>query len=253
VKDRIKENQRTWNEVAPDFFEASALPIWGPFGVGEDLNLIPETRGKTFLEVGCGSGRSIKYLTEHGAKKVYGIDFSETQIAEAKRHNMDSVEAGITELIHAPMEQSLEIGEVDVAFSIYALGWTQEPEKTLANIHSHLKPGGLFIWSWDHSFFSDVEHEDGKYVVCHPYHDESPLIIKDWKRKGFDVNITYRKNSTWFQLLTEAGFEVVGYYEPKPRDLRRGHDDPTKYYSIQKANKVPATMIFVCLKPPSQT
>lgn len=53
----ILENQKTWDAVADQFVEASALPVWGPFGVGDDLNLIPEIKDKTFLEIGCGSGR----------------------------------------------------------------------------------------------------------------------------------------------------------------------------------------------------
>ena len=241
-------NQKTWNNVAPDFLEASALPVWGPFGVGEDLNLIDEIEGKTFLEVGCGSGRSIKYLVDQGAKKVFGIDFSETQIAEATRHNLASIGKGKVKIIQMPMEQDFDIEEVDTAFSIYALGWTLDPETTLANIFLHLKTGGHFIWRWDHSFFSDVIYKDGEYILAHSYHDESLLTIKNWKRQGNDINIVYRKASTWHQLLRQAGFEIVGFYEPKPKNLIRGYNDPAKYYSIQKAEKVPATMIFDCIK-----
>jgi hypothetical protein len=56
--------------------------------------------------------------------------------------------------------------------------------------------------------------------------------------------------SYWLEddLLRNAGFEIVGYHEPKPKNLSRGHDDPTKYYSIQKAEKIPCSFIFVCKK-----
>jgi hypothetical protein len=40
----------------------------------------------------------------------------------------------------------------------------------------------------------------------------------------------------------------VGYHEPEPINLSRGHTDPTKYYSIQKAKKIPSSFIFVCKK-----
>lgn len=242
-------NKRTWNEVAPSFFEASALPVWGPFGVGEDLKLIPTIKGKVFLEIGCGSGRSAKYLSKRAAKMVYGIDFSSTQITEAARYNANAVKKGKVKFIHSPMEKKQNLSPIDIAFSVYALGWTLNPKKTLANIYFYLKKGGLFIWSWDHGFFSDVEYKNAEYVVTHSYHNEELIHIKDWKRKGFDIELIYRKSSTWFQLLTQAGFEVIGYHEPKPRDLSRGHTDPAKYYSIQKAEKVPSTMIFVCRKP----
>jgi len=242
------ENEKTWDAVADQFIEASALPVWGPFGIGDDLNLISEIENKTFLEIGCGSGRSIKYLIDKGAEKVYGLDISSVQIAEAKRFNEVAITQNKVELIKGKMEDTLNIDSVDVVFSVYAIGWTPDPEITLKNIYSYLKPGGTFIWSWDHALFTDVQYEDGKYVVTCAYHDEKPLTIKNWKKEGVTAHITYRKTATWFQLLRDVGFVVVGYHEPKPKNLDRGFDDPNKYYSIQKAEKVPASFIFVCRK-----
>lgn len=248
MSDKISENEKTWDAVADQFVEASALPVWGPFGIGDDLNLIPEIEGKTFLEIGCGSGRSIKYLTDRGAKKVYGLDISAVQLEEALRYNKEEIEQGKVELIKGEMEGKLSIEPVDVVFSVYAIGWTPDPVATLKNIYSYLKPGGSFVWSWDHTMFSDVQYEDGKHVVTYSYHDEKPLAIKNWKKEGVTAHLTYWKTSTWFQLLVDAGFEVIGYHEPKPKNLDRGFEKPNKYYSIQKAEKVPATFIFVCKK-----
>jgi SAM-dependent methyltransferase len=246
----LSENQKTWNIVAEEFFDACALPVWAPFGVGDDLNLIPEIKDKVFLEVACGSGRSIKYLLENGARKVYGLDLSEKQLEEATRYNKENSENGKMVLSHGAMEKKIEIEPVDTVFSVYGIGWTQDPVTTFANIHSYLKSGGLFVWSWDHSFFSDVVWEDGKFVVEHSYHDETPIVLPNWKKKrGVNAHITYRKVSTWFKLLTDAGFEVIGYYEPKPKTLDRAYEDPARYYySIQRAEKVPCTFIFACRK-----
>ena len=80
MNDRISENQKTWDAVAHEFFDACALPLWGPFGIGDDLKLIPEIKNNTFLEVACASGRSIKYLLDNGVRKVYGLDLSGTQL-----------------------------------------------------------------------------------------------------------------------------------------------------------------------------
>lgn len=248
MKIATKRNMDLWNDVYKQFITASALPVWGPFGVGEDLHLIPMIKGKKFLEIGCGSGRSIKYLTDRGARKVYGLDFSKQQIEESRKHNSKAIKKGVVELIYAPMEEKIDIEPVDAVFSVYSIGWTQEPEKTFTNIYSYLKPGGMFIWSWDHTFFTNVSYDDGKFVVIYSYHDEKPLKLKDWKNIGKEAYITYRKTSTWFQLLITAKFEVVGYYEPKPVNLKRGYKDPKMYYSVQKAKKVPATYIFVCRK-----
>lgn len=248
MNDIISENEKTWDAAAEFFVEASALPMWGPFGVGDDLNLLPEIKGKTFLEVGCGSGRSIKYLTDHGAEKVYGLDLSSVQLKEAEGFNKDGISQDRVKLIKGMMEEKLDIEPVDTVFSVYAIGWTPDPNVALRNIYSYLKPGGLFIWSWDHTIFYDVQYEEGKYVITNSYHDEKPLAVKNWKKEGSTAHVTYRKTSTWFQLLRGVGFEIIAYHEPKPKNLDRGSEDPNKYYSIQKAEKIPATFIFVCKK-----
>lgn len=244
----LRDNEETWDTVADQFAEASALPVSGHFGIGDDLDLIPEIKGKTFLEIGCGSGRSIKYLTGQGARKVYGLDISSVQIEEAKKFNKESVEDGRVELIKGRMEDILDIEPVDVVFSVYAVGWTPDPKTVLRNIYSYLKPGGRFIWSWDHSLFADVQYKDGEFVVQHSYHEETPRVLKNWKKEGTTAHIAYRKTATWFKLLKDAGFEIDGYYEPKPVNMDGGSDNPTRYYFIQKAEKVPSTFIFVCVK-----
>lgn len=244
----VEANQKTWDTVADAFINASALPVWGPFGIGDDLNLIPEIKGKTFLEIGCGSGRSIKYLTDNGAKKVYGLDLSSKQLEEATAHNKKEIDNGKVELIQSPMEERINIEPVDFAISVYALGWTPEPEITLKNIHSYLKPGGLFIWSWDHTIFTNIKYQDGKFVVVYSYHEENLLEVKDWTKEGATAHMTYRKTSTWFQHMRNSGFEVIAYHEPKPKDMNWGHENPLKYYSIQKASLIPCSFIFVCKK-----
>lgn len=249
MKNILSENEKTWDIVADQFIKGSSLPAWGPFGVGDDLNLIPEVKDKVFMEIGCGSGRSIKYLINNGAKKVYGLDISSIQIKEAENFNKDAINDGKVELSQGKMEKLIDIEPVDIVCSIYALGWTSDPETTLKNIYNYLKPGGKFIWSWDHSFFSDVEYKDGEYVVSHSYHEEKLTTINNWKKKeGATAYITYRKISTWFQLIRNAGFEIENYYEPEPKNMDWGSLDPSMYYAIQKAKKVPTTFIFVCKK-----
>lgn len=142
MKTVIARNKDLWNKVYRMFNKASALLDLGPFGVGEDLQLISKIKGKRFLEIGCGSGRSIRYLTDHGARKVYGLDFSEKQIEESKKFNIKAIKKGVVELINSPMEDKIDIESVDIVFSIYAIGWTQKPKKTFANIYSYLKSGG---------------------------------------------------------------------------------------------------------------
>lgn len=146
------------------------------------------------------------------------------------------------------MENKINIEPVDYVVSVYAIGWTIAPEEVFKIIYSYLKPGGLFVWSWDHSIFTDIRYEDNKFFVEHSYHEEKPVTLRDWKKEGTTAHITYRKTATWFQLLRDAGFNIIGYHEPAPKNLDHGHNAPEKYYSIQKAERIPCSFIFVCQK-----
>ena len=46
--------------------------------------LLPDTTDMQVLDVGCGTGRVTKEVTEHGATRVFAIDFSENMLQEAK-------------------------------------------------------------------------------------------------------------------------------------------------------------------------
>jgi len=68
----------------------------------------------------------------------------------------------------------------------------------------------------------------------HSYHDEGLWVKENWMESNNAAHIAYRKSSTWFQLLGQAGFEITGYHEPAPKNMNWGHNDPERYYSIQK-------------------
>lgn len=247
----IHENRKTWDYVCDLFADAAALPEWGPFGIGEDLDLIGGIEGKVFLDIGCGSGRSIGYLIQKGAKKVYGLDLSPRQLEEAQRFNVSWTKGGNIAYLEGKMEDKLDIEPIDCVVSVYAIGWTVSPEDTFRNVYVYLKPGGKFIWSWDHTFFTDVQYkeESDEFVIRYSYHDEKPITLENWKKEGARAHITYRKTASWFRFLRDAGFNIIGYYEPAPRNMRHGSEDPHRHYSIQKASKVPSSFIFVCQKP----
>src|SRR2546423_497628 len=53
-------------------------------GFKEMQELLGDIRGKAFLDVGCGAGRSSIFLKMLGAKKVHGVDHDNNMIAIAK-------------------------------------------------------------------------------------------------------------------------------------------------------------------------
>jgi SAM-dependent methyltransferase len=243
VNSLLQQNQAAWNQVASRWYGKGALPEWGPFAVGRDQpDLIGEIVDRSFVEIGCGSGHSIRYLIEHGAAHVYGIDLSDEQIGYARETNRDAIAAGKVDLFTVPMEQALPIDPVDTVFSIYALGWTVDPAQTLRNIAAYLKPGGRLVWSWDHPVYAHIQYQNDQVMMESSYYDEQP---HETQNNGI---LSTRTLSTWFRLLHEAGFDILDFLEPAPLEIEDKHHNPQKYYSIYKASIIPATMIFVCQK-----
>ncbi len=250
---KLKANHENWNKTYSQFKGWCALPTWGPYEVcKDDLSLIGEIKGRVFLEICCGSGHSIKYLLENGAKKVYAIDFSESQINLAKETNAGSLKH--IEFILSPMEKLTKLPEqIDVVFSIYGIGWTLNPVSTFKNIFSYLKPGGKFAWSWDHGVFLNSKVRGKEVIVEGSYHDESEHHLKTFQ-SGEGVYQVFRKTSTWFQLLRDAGFEINRYLEPKPLNINEdiasiSSLEMANYYDPIKTEKLPSVIIFECIKP----
>ena len=127
----LAQNKNSWNAIADDFFGVTALPAYGCLCPKEDeLHLFPDLNGKKVLDIGCGSGHSLKWCGDHGASELWGLDISERQLENARRY-LD--ENGYkAKLFCSPMEQnpSLPQGYFDIAYSIYAIGWTVTATKT---------------------------------------------------------------------------------------------------------------------------
>ncbi len=243
----LKTNKAAWEQVAEKFSGGLYLPSWGPFGEFRKIDLLGEIKGKTIMEIGFGSGHSIHYLIEKGAKKIYGLDISEKQKELASDLNKKAIEEGKVVLYLNSMEENLQLSEkVDFVFSVYAIGWTTSPKKTLKNIRSYLNKGGYFTWSWEHPFYSRFNVENNKLVMDKSYLDEGARFVADWVGSS-GAYIQHRKISTWINLLNESGFKISEVYEPNPEIYsERQSDNPSRYYSKFRANLVTPTIIFKC-------
>lgn len=106
---KVREtNRQYWDGAADNWFGVTALPEYGVLCVTEDeLHLFGDVTGKRMLEICCGSGHSLVYQAQHGAGELWGLDISESQLRNAKRHLAAN---GVTaRLICAPMEDECGI------------------------------------------------------------------------------------------------------------------------------------------------
>ena len=246
-------NQKGWNEVAPMFYGGTALPKYGPLaGTENELNLISDLHGKKVLELGCGSGHTLAYLSEtKRAGELWGIDISEQQIHFTTEY---LGEKNIpTKLLLASMDENPGIPEnyFDLVLSIYSLGWTPDLSHTLELIYSYLKPGGIFVFSWEHPAYRSLCYEAGigKYIFEDSYFAEGPVLDPSWK--GVEIVINHRKLSTYLNAVIQSGLAIEQVIESEPNvALAREQDfDPAKWYSMPRAQLMPTTFIVKAHKP----
>ena len=242
----LQINKEGWEKSATRFFGRTALPELGPLAPTEDdLNLFGEIEDKVVLDIGCGSGHSLQYMGNRGASELWGIDLTTKQIETATE--LLAKQQAKLNLIESPMEENpgLPTNYFDIAYSVYALGWTVDLEKTLANIHSYLKPSGIFIFSWEHPMHDRLRREDSKFVLEKSYLNEGPEYNEAWNHS---VIIYHRKLTTYINTLIKVGFEIERVIDDVvlPEVVPEGND--LRWYSVEKAKLVPATFIIKATK-----
>jgi len=106
------------------------------------LALLPDVRGLTALDAGCGSGRYLRELGDRGARTI-GMDVSPAMIARARETTTRIARADLRALPFAAMS-------IDLVVCGLALGDLAEIELALAEIARVLRPGGRVIYSVVH-------------------------------------------------------------------------------------------------------
>ena len=248
--DALAINRAGWDRVAPIFHGGTALPEYGPLAPTEDtlrlLELTPDFRA---LELGCGSGHSLRYLAERGACELWGLDLSPVQIAfaeETLRPFADRVR-----LVESPMEVNpgIPLGSFDLVFSIYGLGWTTDLPGTLALVADYLRPGGVFILSGEHPAYGCLEWNGKQYVMAEPYSAEGGFAHSSWK--GVPIVIQRRTLGTFVTEIARAGLRIETLVEGELNaDLaKEAHADPARWYSVARARMMPTTFIIKARMP----
>lgn len=247
-KEALKHNEDGWNAVADQYFGVTALPAYGPFLPDEEkLNLFGDLSGKKVLELGCGSGHSLCYMGGKGAGELWGLDISSEQISAAA--NLLREKGHEPNLFVSPMEENPGIpnGYFDVVYSIYALGWTMDIERTIRLVSSYLKSGGVFVFSWDHPFMQCVSAKDGMLSVKRSYHDEGFLNTKI--RKDQPMVLRNWKMSSYINALASCGMKIEELHEEMRNDAWENEDEfSDRYYSPWKARRMPLSFIVKAIK-----
>lgn len=135
-------------EVAPPEAYAAWAPRYPPRAHNRFMEIeeravlgrLPDVRGLTVVDLGCGSGRYAAILARRGAARVIGLDSSPEMLARARRLTTRLVRGDLRAL-------PLQDGAADLAICGLAIGDIAELDTALAGIARLLKPGGCAVYS----------------------------------------------------------------------------------------------------------
>ena len=220
AKQNIFDNEFFFNEYrklrerennANNLFEIPAL-----------ISLLPDLKGRTILDLGCGSGeRCVDYI-KRGAVRVTGVDISEKMLSVAKRENSDP---HITYL-KMPMEDIDAINDTfDMIISSLALHYVDDFPGVVKNVYRLLNEDGIFIFSQEHplttcySGTGDRWTRDGSGKKIHAnISDYCVEGIKESKWFVEGVQRYHRMFSTIVNTLADNGFRILKMEEPYPTE-----------------------------------
>lgn len=237
-----KTNGEFWDTVGSEFLGVTALPQYGAFLTEEKLHLLDGIENKKVLEIGCGNGHSLEYVSKKNVSELWGMDLAPMQI---KRTEEYLVGKGIkAHLICAPMEDECGMpeGYFDMIYSVYAIGWTTDLDETFKRIASYLKKDGEFIFSWSHPIHKCVSVEGDKLVFSNSYFDESWYSVTLADKK---LMLSNRKLSTYINSLAKAGFAIEQLVEESDEDIIKASD---RGEFARKAEMLPVTFVIKARK-----
>lgn len=224
----------------PDFFSGySRLPrqVHGLAGAPEWPALramFPDVAGRRALDLGCGFGWVSRWLRQHGARTVLGIDLSESMIARARQMTVDSAITYQT----ADLETiELAEAEFDFAFSSLAFHYIRDFDRLMRTVHRALTPGSHLVFSIEHPIFmaADRPHwiqdeDERKTWPVNRYAMEGERRT-DWFAK--DVVKYHRKIGTTLAVLIRTGFiiEALDEFAPSAKQIR---DNPALEEELER-------------------
>ncbi len=232
-----EEAGRYWNENA-DAWTALAR---GGYDVYRDFlntpaffELLPDVRGLTGLDVGCGEGHNTRLLADRGAR-VSAVDVSEAFIAYARQE-----EARAPRHIDYRVASAVALPFGDATFDFVAAFMSlmdiPETAQVLADAHRVLKPGGFLQFSIEHPCFAtphcrNLRTPDGRSYAIEVggYFRRLHGEVAEWTfgaappemrntRRLFRTPKFTRPVSEWLNLLLDAGFVIERLGEPCPDD-----------------------------------
>lgn len=224
MKKKKEMKQNIYDDV--DFFENyGKMPrsVDGLNSAGEWhvlKNMLPDFKGKSVLDLGCGYGWHCIYAKEQGAENVIGIDLSKKMIDKAKENSKQLT----IDYYQMPMEDiDFKEEQFDIVFSSLTFHYIENLNVVFRKIHQYLKKGGSFVFSMEHPIFTSRAEQDwftdeNGTRLHWPVDDYQQEGIRQTNFLGHNVIKYHRTVANIINTVIESGFSIQQISEPKPSE-----------------------------------
>ncbi|MGW5343454.1 class I SAM-dependent methyltransferase [Streptomyces sp. NPDC004050] len=165
-----------YDGIGEAFEGFKSLPLMRYGEVPSFVGMVGDVRGRSVLDLACGTGFHSREFKRRGAADVFGVDISVEMIAAAREFEQRD-----------PLGVRYEVGDVaelppldrrfDVALGVQCLNYAEDVaamERMCRNVHRSLVPGGeFFVLAQKPDYRFDCASLDAYGVLCEPTGEES--------------------------------------------------------------------------------
>lgn len=224
------ENAEVWTRLARSGYDVYRDHLNTP----AFFELLPDVRGLSGLDIGCGEGHNTRLLAEKGAS-VTAIDISNVFVQYAIQEE-ERAPRHIDYRVASAVELPFGDSAFDFAVAFMSLMDIPETDRVLAEAYRILKPGGFFQFSIEHPCFATPHRrnlrnpqgltyavEVGGYFrrlqgeIAEWIFGAAPPDVRDGLRRFKTPRFT-RPLSQWLNLLVDTGLTIERIEEPRPSD-----------------------------------
>jgi ubiquinone/menaquinone biosynthesis C-methylase UbiE len=224
------DNAEVWTRLARAGYDVYR----DHFNTPAFFDFLPEVKGLSGLDIGCGEGYNTRLLAQRGAK-ITAVDISEIFIKHARQTERQEP-LGIDYKVASGCELPFKDSAFDFATGFMSFMDIPETGKVLAEAFRILKPDGFLQFSIVHPCFDTVHRrnlrdKNGRTYAIEVggYFDNSDGKIMEWifgalpepmkqELPKFKSPVFRRTFSQWLNALIDAGFLLERVSEPRPGD-----------------------------------
>ncbi len=204
-------------------------------------NFIGNIKEKNILDIGCGLGHFIHYLSNQDVNYALGVDISQNEIDYAninfKAKNNEFVCMDANNISHIKTKFDIVVGNI-------SFDYIDDFDKLLKNINKILNKNGLLVFSQVHPLSTApiikkewIKDDKGNYIYQLSNYSE----IGERKMKYFNSEVTmyHRTFSYIVNIIIKNGFTIEEINEPIP-----SKEELEKYPEREKNLHKPSFLIF---------